>query len=98
MFRIHIEEQARTTTIYLEGKLTADNVDELRKVWAAVCDRSAGKEIVIDLCSVRIIDRAGKELLSQIYTAGTRLAGNGLCVAPLIQEIAGTSLSKYQPN
>jgi anti-anti-sigma regulatory factor len=87
MLRIRVEDQPKTTTLYVEGKLAGDCVDELRRVWTSVRTDSPSKETVIDLCSVRVVDTAGKKLLCQMYTWGTRLAGSGLCISPLIDEI-----------
>jgi anti-anti-sigma regulatory factor len=88
MLRIHIEEKPKTTTLYVEGKLAGDCVDELRRIWASVRNENPGKETIVDLCSVRIVDSTGRKLLSQIHGSGTRLAGSGLCISPLIEEIA----------
>ena len=87
MMRIRVEDQTKTTTLYVEGKLAGDCVDELRRVWTSVRNDSPGKETVIDLCAVRVVDGAGKKLLCQVYNWGTRLAGSGLCISPLIEEI-----------
>ena len=87
MMRIRVEDQLKTTTLYVEGKLAGDSVDELRRVWTSVRNDSPGKETVIDLCAVRVVDPAGKKLLCQIHCWGTRLAGSGLCISALIQEI-----------
>ena len=87
MMRIRVEDQTKTTTLYVEGKLAGDCVDELRRVWTSVLNDSPEKETVIDLCAVRIVDAAGKKLLCQVHSWGTRLAGSGLCISPLIEEI-----------
>ena len=87
MLRIRVENQSKITTLYLEGKLAGDNVDELRRVWTSVRTESPGKETVIDLCSVRVVDSTGRKLLCQMHAWGTRLAGHGLSIGPLIEEI-----------
>ena len=87
MLRIRVEEQPEATTFYVEGKLSGDSVDELRRVWTSKRNESPEKEMVIDLCSVRVVDTAGRKLLSQLHGWGTRLSGTGLCISPLIQEI-----------
>jgi ABC-type transporter Mla MlaB component len=87
MFRIRVEEQPKATTLYVEGKLAGCSVDELCKVWTSKRNESPDKPIVIDLCSVRTVDSAGRKLLCQLYGWGTRLSGSGLCISPLIEEI-----------
>ena len=92
MVRITVDDQPRVTTIYVEGRLAGECVDELRKAWASVRNASPDKEVVVDLCSVRVVDNAGRKLLVQIHEWGTRLAGSGLCITPLIEEITNAGL------
>ena len=87
MLRIRVDDQPKATTLYVEGKLAGDSVDELRRVWTFVHTETPEKETVVDLCSVRVVDSAGRRLLCQMYGWGTRLAGHGLCITPLIEEI-----------
>ena len=87
MLRIRVEDQPNITTFYVEGKLAGDSVDELRKVWWSARTESPDKETVIDLCAARLVDVSGKKLLCQMHKWGARLAGNGLCITPLIEEI-----------
>jgi hypothetical protein len=94
MLRIRVDEQPRATTLYVEGKLAGDCVNELRRVWDSARSASPEKETIVDLCSVRVVDNAGRKLLSQLYGWGTRLAGNGLCITPLIEEIINAESHK----
>src|SRR5262245_41331609 len=94
MLRIRIDDQPRATTLYVEGKLAGDSVDELRRVWTSVRTGSSMKDTVVDLCSVRVVDSAGRKLLCQMHDGGTRLAGNGLCISPLIEEIVNAATCK----
>jgi len=87
MLRIRVEDQPKITTLYVEGKLAGDCVDELRKVWVGIRADSPNKETVIDLCSVRFVDSAGRKLLCQMHGWGARLAGHSLTISPLIEEI-----------
>ena len=87
MIRINVEDQSKDTTLYVEGKLAGDCVDELRRVWTAVRTESPGKQTVVDLSSVRVVDCTGRKLLCQMHGWGTRLSGSGILVGPLIQEI-----------
>ena len=87
MMRIRVDDQPKATTLYVEGRLAGDFVDELRRVWTCVRTEMPQKETVVDLCSVRVVDSAGRKLLGQMHGWGTRLAGNGLCIGPLIEEI-----------
>ena len=96
MLRIRVEEQPEATTLYVEGKLAGESVDELCRVWTSKRTEAPEKEMVVDLCSVRSVDSAGRKLLSQMHGWGTRLCGTGLCIGPLIEEItnAGSTQTK----
>ena len=89
MLRIQIEDGPNSTTLYVEGKLTGNHVDELRRIWTSIRNESPDRQTVVDLGSVRFVDTAGKELLSQMHGVGTRLSGSGLCISALIGEITG---------
>lgn len=87
MLRIRVEDQPKDTTLYVEGKLSGDWVDELRRVWTSVRNESPGKQTIVNITSVRAVDSTGRKLLSQMHGWGTRLDGNGLMIGPLIEEI-----------
>jgi anti-anti-sigma regulatory factor len=91
MLRIHVDDQSKSVTLYIEGKLSGDAVDELRRVWTSLRIESPGKQIVADLSSVRVVDCTGRKLLSQMHGWGTRLAGAGLMIGPLIEEITNAA-------
>jgi ABC-type transporter Mla MlaB component len=93
MLRIRVDEQPKATTLYVEGKLTGDSVDELCRVWTAKRSESPEKAMIVDLCSVRTVDAGGRKLLCQMHGWGTRLSGTGLCITPLIEEITTGSCS-----
>jgi hypothetical protein len=88
--RIEVDEQPDTTTLYVEGKIAGDSVDELRRVWTDIRSRAPEKTAVVELSSVLAVDKPGRTLLSQMHLWGTRLVGSGLMIHSLIDEIAGT--------
>jgi anti-anti-sigma regulatory factor len=90
MLRIEVDEQQETTTLHVEGKLSGDSVDELRRVWTDVRSRAPEKKAVVELSSVLTVDKPGRTLLSQMHLWGTRLVGTGLMIHSLIEEIADT--------
>jgi ABC-type transporter Mla MlaB component len=96
MLRIRVEEKPKATTLYVEGKLAGASVDELCRVWTSKRNEAPEKEMVVDLCSVRSVDSAGRKLLTQMHGWGTHLSGNGLCISPLIEEI--TSAGSYSAS
>jgi len=89
MLRIRVDEQPETTTLYVEGKLAGDCVDELRRVWTAARIEAPAKQAVVELSSVLVVDNSGRKLLNQMHCWGTRLIGTGLMIHSLIEEITG---------
>ena len=93
MIRIQVDDQSNAVTLYVEGKLAGECVDELRRVWASIRNESPAKQTVVDLSSVRVVDCTGRKLLCQMHGWGTRLAGAGLVIGPLVEEIIDASCS-----
>src|SRR5262245_34801947 len=91
LFRIRVDDQPRATTLYVEGNLVGDPVDQVRKRWTSMTSESPAKQTVVELTSVRVVDRKGRKLLSQMYDWGAQLAGSGLVIGSLIEEITGGS-------
>lgn len=87
MLRIQVDERPEATTLFVEGKLAGECVDELRRIWTALRTDCPEKQAIVDLTSVRCVDQAGRKLLSQMHCWGTRLNGSGLLIGPLIEEI-----------
>src|SRR5262249_11274657 len=87
MFRIRVDDQSQSTTLYIEGNLVGGSVNELRRVWTDLHGQSPNKQTVIELTSVRAVDHAGYKVLRQMHEWGTRLTGSGLVIASLIEEI-----------
>jgi anti-anti-sigma regulatory factor len=87
MLKIQVDNQPEATVLYVEGKLTGDAVDEVRRVWISVRNESPDRQTVVDLSSVRCVDSSGRKLLSQMHSWGTRLAGKGLMIGALIDEV-----------
>ena len=89
MLRIRVDDQPRVTTFYVEGKLTGASVDEFRKAWMAARDRDCLKQTVVNLTSLFVVDTTGRELVSEMHSSGAQLAGSGVWIRPLIDEIVG---------
>jgi hypothetical protein len=87
MFRIRIDEDSMRTTLHVEGNLAGSAVDELRRIWVSLRNGTHGKETVVHLGGVRIVDGTGRKLLGQMHGWGTTLSGKGLMISPLIDEI-----------
>jgi anti-anti-sigma regulatory factor len=89
MLRIDVDTESEVVMMRVEGKLTGDGVNELRRVWTSVRCEFTVKPIVVDISSVRVVDCAARQLLCQMHGWGTTLKGGGLMIGPLISEITG---------
>ena len=88
MLRIRVDDQPMAATFHVEGKLVGDSVEELRKVWTATHTLDPQKQTVVELTSVLVVDAAGRCLLRQLHAGGAVLAGKGIMIKTLINEIA----------
>jgi ABC-type transporter Mla MlaB component len=90
MLKIRVDNQPEIITLYVEGKLVGDCVDELRRVWTTLRTESPTKPTTVELSSVRVVDVTGRKLLTQMHEWGSQLAGSGLVIGSLINEIRST--------
>src|SRR5437870_3187507 len=47
MLRIRVDDQSKSVTLSVEGKLAGDVVDELRRVWTSLRDESPGTQLAV---------------------------------------------------
>ena len=65
ILKVSIFEWTRETRFLLEGKLAHEWVLEAERAWQSIERAGNGKHVVIDLCGVSFVDRAGEQLLLQ---------------------------------
>ena len=89
MLRITVEEQHGWATINLEGALSGQWVDEVRRCWwqALACP----EQVIVDLESVTSMDDLGRALLAEMHRAGTKLQGRGLMTNYILEQIQNAS-------
>jgi anti-anti-sigma regulatory factor len=87
MLRIHIEEQCKSVTIQLEGRLVGDWVEELKRCWHSAEARSRDRNLIIELYAVSFVDISGRSLLAEMYGAGVTLVGRGVWAQNLVERI-----------
>jgi len=90
MLKVTIREVDSAETWELEGKLSGDWVEELKRCWK---ERSspAGVPLNIHLKAVSYIDTAGKELLIEMHGRGVGLRGCGCMTKAVVEEITRES-------
>ena len=68
MLTIDSLTDGHTTTLVLTGRLTEGDLFSLESSWRKCCGA-----VHVDLCDVKEIDPAGKELLARMFAAGVGL-------------------------
>jgi ABC-type transporter Mla MlaB component len=87
MLRIHIQREAESTSLTIEGKLTGPWVMELEKCWREEMSREPTGRVVVNLAAVSFVDAGGRELLSRMRRQGARLIARGCLMKMLVDEI-----------
>jgi len=85
MLRVTVHNDDIVATIELQGKLTANWVGPVLETWNTLS--LTGQTVSLDLSAVSYIDKAGRLLLAQMHARGVRLAGPGLMIRGVIEEI-----------
>jgi ABC-type transporter Mla MlaB component len=60
-------------TLKLEGKIGGPWVDELRRTWIAVGERSGAEAVNVDMRGVSYVDRRGADLLLEMEAEGVSI-------------------------
>lgn len=83
------EEPQKRILLEVEGRLVGPWVVELERCWESARNRVSSEVIVVRLANVSFIDDAGRELLTKISNAGSKLEGEGCMVRAIIARIIG---------
>jgi hypothetical protein len=83
------EDPQKRVLLEVEGRLVGPWVGELERCWESERQRVSSEMIVVRLANVSFIDDAGRELLSRISNAGSKLEGEGCMVRAIIARIIG---------
>jgi hypothetical protein len=67
MLRITVEEDARSVTIKLEGKVAGSWVEEFDRAWRSLEPSWGTKKFSLDLRGVSFVDSEGRQLMHEIY-------------------------------
>jgi anti-anti-sigma regulatory factor len=97
MLKISVKdnEPQKQLLLEVEGRLAGPWVEELERSWQTERHRATSEGILVRLAHVTFIDEAGKELLSRMFQAGTKLEGSGCMVRAIIARITGAALPPH---
>lgn len=91
MLKITIQDDTKSQTMRLEGKLIGPWVEELRRAWQSLPQSRVRKALSLDLRGVIFVDAEGKKLLREIYRKAN---ASFLTDSPLTQHYAKEAMSK----
>jgi hypothetical protein len=72
----------------VEGLLAGACVPELEACWRKAVSTMAERPVRVDLTDVCHIDKAGRELMTEMYGAGVRFTARGCAMRELIREVS----------
>lgn len=88
MLRIIEQEDDRSLTFQLAGKLVRDWAPELERCWRMAVAAQQLDAVIVDLTEVTFIDDVGKRLLAAMARAGVRLIAADVLMKALVEQIA----------
>lgn len=91
MLRITVEDDAKTPTIKLEGKIAGPWVDVFSDCWRSLAPSLGSRNLRLDLRGVSFVDAAGRELLRDIYQ---KTRAGFLADTPLTQYFAESAMQR----
>lgn len=89
MFRITANDNPRTLTFKLEGRLEGPWVRELEQCWRNLLDGENRPAVRVDLTGVTYIDSAGKARLAQMHEQGAEFIAGDCVTKAVVAEIVG---------
>jgi anti-anti-sigma regulatory factor len=87
MLRISVVNVPGKSQLKLEGKLAHEWVNEARNAWLALLGIDGKARLVVDLTDVSFVDDDGRQLLADMRRKGAKLAGSGLVMTSLLEQI-----------
>jgi anti-anti-sigma regulatory factor len=88
MLRIIEEEDGRSLTFKLAGKLAGAWTPELERCWRSAISTRQPDAVSIDLAEVTFVDEAGKQLLTRMARSGVALIAADMVMKALVEQIA----------
>lgn len=88
MLKITEQDDERSVTFTLAGKLAGEWASELERCWRNAVSRGQPDAIRVELAEVTFVDDAGKQLLTQMAAAGAALIATDLVMKALVEQIA----------
>lgn len=100
MFRITPERTDGHVVLKVEGRVSADALDELDACWRTLTAEPGAPPVWIDLSDASLVGTIGLDRLACMHRAGVRLVARGCLMREYIREIvhAPRSSERCQPS
>jgi anti-anti-sigma regulatory factor len=87
MLRITVNDNPRTLTLRLEGRLAGAWVRELEECWRRALAGQSGPILAIDLTGVTSVDAAGRACLETMHRQGAEFVAADCLMKAVVAEI-----------
>jgi hypothetical protein len=88
MLKISIVESRTHRRLVLEGKLVGPWADELRPAWERAKAELGGRELVVEVKNLIVINQAGENVLLELMREGVKVRGCGVFTRHILKELA----------
>ena len=86
--KISIIDSRTHRRLVLEGKLVAPWADELRPAWERARAELDGRELVVEVKNLIVINQAGENVLLELMREGVKVRGCGVFTRHILKELA----------
>jgi hypothetical protein len=93
MFRLTEHADPDRLVLKLEGRCSAEVVDELVASWIAARLKAGGRPIWIDLSDVLVVDQPARDQLARMHLAGACFVSRGCLMRELVRQITSPPAS-----
>jgi anti-anti-sigma regulatory factor len=88
MLKISIIDSRTHRRLVLEGKLVGAWADELRPAWEKAKAKLGGRELVVEVKNLIVINQAGEDVLLELMREGVKVRGCGVFPRQILKELA----------
>jgi len=88
MLKISIIDSRTHRRLVLEGKLVGPWADEVRPAWERAKAELGGRELVVEVKNLIVINQAGENVHLELMREGVKFRGCGVIARQILKELA----------
>jgi hypothetical protein len=88
MLKISIIDSRMHRRVILEGKLVGPWADELRPAWERAKADLGGRELIVEVKNLIVINQTGENVLLELMREGVKIRGCGVFTRHILKELA----------